>query len=201
MALALGGFLVDTHTLRSDKMELERQEFMAHMACRVCRIEPKLRDEIDKALLKGEKFREIAKDYKDYLDCDLHLLEQSLSTHLKKKHIARTHELTAEEEDFLDRFKRGEVSFEEASAILAVKVFEKILKNPDEVKYSDFIRMELLKIKLQKMNSRESFAINLTNRLFNGKLPPRICPNCGAEQYKMDLPEPKVMLNGDILDS
>lgn len=165
---------------------------MAHMACRICRVEPKLREEIDKDLLMGEKFRDVAKYYLHHFDCDLHLLEQSLATHLKKKHINHnhTHELTAEEKDFLERFKRGEVSFEEASAIVAVKVFEKLLKNPDEVTYTDFIRTELLKIKLQKTNRRESFAINFVNKIFNGKPPPRICPNCGKEQFKLDFPEP-----------
>ncbi len=163
---------------------------MATYNCRVCRSEH--RKQIEEALSSGGRFRDVAKEYKDYFDCDLHLLEQSLATHLKKKHINhnQTHELTAEEEDFLERFGRGEVSFEEASAIVAVKVFEKLLKNPDEVTYTDFIRTEILKIKQQKINRRESFAINFVNKIFNGKPPPRICARCGAEQFKMDIPEP-----------
>lgn len=173
------------------------------MTCRVCKTEPKLRDEIDKALLKGEKFRDVAKEYLDYFDCDLHLLEQSLATHLKKKHITQTHELTADEVDFLRRFKEGTVSFEEASRVMALKVFEKMLKNPGEnVKVKDWLDSELLNIKQQELNYKESFALEITKKLFGNRLPPRICANCGAEQYTMNLPEPpKLVLNGEILGS
>lgn len=167
--------------------------------CRVCRSE--YREQIEEALNSGGRFRDTAREYTGHFDCDLHLLEQSLATH-QKKHIDQNipKELTSEEVNFLNRLEEGRVTLEEASRIVATKVFEKILKNPDDVRFIDFFRSELLKIKQQETNYKENYAMEMINRLFAGNLPPRECPNCGAKLFNVTLPKPP-SLNGEIIDS
>lgn len=154
---------------------------MTNLNCRVCR--SKLRKKIEDLIFQGQGFRDVAKQYLGNFDCDLHLLEQSIATH-QKKHIDQIHtnhqnELSEEEIDLLLRFKEGKVTLDEASRIVATKVFEKILKNPEDVKFIDFFRAELLKIKQQEVTDRNSWAMELVNRMFAGELPPRNCTKCG----------------------
>lgn len=147
---------------------------MNNYACRVCNSEHK--EEIEQLLSQKVPFREIAKQYKNSLDTDdIHLLEQSISSH--RKHIPKV--LTAGEKELLKRMSKGEVSFEEVSRIVAVKVFEKMLKNPDKFQYLDFFRTELLKIKQEETAIKDAWARELIGRIFSGKLPLKDCPSCG----------------------
>lgn len=151
---------------------------MMNYNCRVCKSVHK--DKIEAALVAGDMFRDIAKNYIDYFDCDLHLLEQSVAVHYKK-HIIRNknNNLTSEQIDFLQRLKEGKVGLEEGSRIVAAMVFEKILKNPDDIRFIDFFRTELLKIKQQETTDRNHWATELMNRMFSGHLPPKNCIKCG----------------------
>lgn len=146
---------------------------MNHYACRVCNSEH--RKDIEQMLANKMQYRKLAQLFEKDFDCDLHLLEQSIANH--KKHIPK--ELTLEEKDLLARLSKGEVSFEEVSRVVAVKVFEKMLKNPDDFQYIDFFRTELLKIKQEETSIKETWAKELIGRTFAGKLPLRDCPNCG----------------------
>lgn len=158
---------------------------MANYNCRICK--SKKRIEVEKALGEGQEFREVAKTFLDRFDCNLHLLEQSLASHYRK-HLTNnieSRELTQAEQELLKRFERGDVDLEEASRVVASRVFEKILRNPDQLKYIDFFRTELLKIKEQESTNRNNWATELMNRMFSGHLPPRNCPKCGYEIVKL----------------
>lgn len=147
---------------------------MSHYACRICNSD--YREDIELMLSQKVPLREIAKQFKNSFDTDdIHLLEQSIASH--KKHIPK--QLTADEKDLLNRMSKGEVSFEEVSRIVAVKVFEKMLKNPDDFRYIDFFRTELLKIKQEETQIKDAWAKELIARMFSGKLPPSKCVNCG----------------------
>lgn len=169
---------------------------MTNFNCRICK--SKRRKEIEQEVGEGKPFREVAIQYLNSFGVDLHLLEQSIATH-QKKHLTKNnfHKLTQEELKLLDRFKKGEVSLEEASRVVAVKVFEKMLRNPEDVRFVDFFRSELLKIKHQEVEDRNVHAMEVINRLFAGQLPPRHCPSCGYDVFKMaSEPSPQ---NGIIL--
>ncbi|OGH18809.1 MAG: hypothetical protein A3F31_04510 [Candidatus Levybacteria bacterium RIFCSPHIGHO2_12_FULL_38_12] len=160
---------------------------MSNYACRICSSENRVN--IEKLLAQKVPFREIAKQYKNSFDIDdIHLLEQSVSSH--RKHIPK--ELTADEKELLNRMSKGEASFEEVSRVVAVKVFEKMLKNPDDFRYIDFFRTELLKIKQEETQVKETWAKEIIARVFSGKLPLRDCPKCGHSL----LPEDNI--NGDL---
>lgn len=146
---------------------------MNHYTCRICNSESK--EDIEQMLFQKIPFREIAKKFQNSFDTDdIHLLEQSVSSH--KKHIPK--ELTVDDKELLKRMSKGEVPFEEMSRVVAVKVFEKMLKNPDDFRYIDFFRTELLKIKQEETLSHDNWAKEVVGRLFSGKLPLRDCPNC-----------------------
>ena len=93
--------------------------------------------------------------------------------------------LTKEEKMFLDRLAQGSVSLEEASRVVAKKVFEKMLKNPGDVRFDNFFKTELLKIKQQENADKQNYMQTLLNRMFSGALPPRHCPQCGYEVIKI----------------
>lgn len=87
--------------------------------------------------------------------------------------------LTEEEEIFLAKLGKGEVSLAEASKLVAAKVFRKMLENPDDVKFIDFFRTELLKQKESENKVKETWSKEIIARMFAGHLPPQICPHCG----------------------
>jgi hypothetical protein len=146
-----------------------------HYACRICNSECK--EEIEDLLSQKLPYREIARRFIGDFDCDLHLLEQSIASH--KNHIAK--ELSTEEIKLLERIKKGEMQLDEISKIVASKVFEKMLKNPNDWHYLDFFRTELLKMKQEENQMKENWAKELVNRMFMGKLPPQYCPKCGYD--------------------
>lgn len=154
---------------------------MTHYTCRICKSEK--RKEIEQLIKEKAVIREIANKYLMFFDCDLHLLEQSIANH--RKHIPR--ELTQDEEELLERFAKGDVDIDEMSRIVAVRVFKKILANPDDVKFIDFFRAELLRMKQEEAKNSDSWGKELVFRLFAGMLPPRECPNCGAYIWGKEL--------------
>lgn len=177
-----GVLLLPIHSIAPTKVSIALTEFgsilkgrMNHYACRICNSEYK--EDIEQMLIDKMQYRKIAQIFEEDFECDLHLLEQSLANH--KKHIPK--DLTADEKELLKRLAKGEVSFEEVSRIVAVKVFEKMLKNPNDFRYIDFFRTELLKIKQEEAQIKDVWAKELIGRFFAGKLPPQNCSNCGEK--------------------
>lgn len=95
--------------------------------------------------------------------------------------------MSKEEADFVTRLEKGEASLEEGSKILAAKVFRKIFEHPDDVKFIDLFRTELLKIKKDENKTKEQFNQELLMRLFAGKMPSSVCPNCGHSLFQQTL--------------
>ena len=104
----------------------------------------------------------------------------------KGKPIRKPQKLTDEENIFLEDLKSGKKDISEISRMVAVKVFEKMLKFPDDFKFYDFYQAQLLQFKQEEAKSKNTIAMELINRLFNGKLPPTHCPNCGYEIIKLE---------------
>lgn len=94
--------------------------------------------------------------------------------------------LSQEEKDFLADLRSGKKDISEISRLVAVKVFEKMLKYPDDFKFYDFYQAQLLQLKKEEQDNKNTIAMELINRLFNGQLPPTHCPKCGAEIFKME---------------
>ena len=90
-------------------------------------------------------------------------------------------ELSGEEEKFLTDLNEGKVSLEDASRMVAVRVFRKMLEYPDDVKFIDFFRTEMLKLKNDENKIKETWSKEIIARMFAGKLPPVNCPHCGKK--------------------
>ena len=101
--------------------------------------------------------------------------------------------LTEDEKRFLKQLKTGEASLDEASRFVAVRTFEQMLKNPDQFRFIDFFRTELLKIKRDEVGIKETWAKELIGRMFAGKLPPPNCPNCGHPFMESKIEEGEVI--------
>lgn len=157
------------------------------MACRICRADPEIRDQIEKALLQERKVRDVAREFLAFFDCNLHLLEQSLSTHFKRH---RDRHLTLKDLELLERVEKREVSDTEIYNWIAVRAFENLFRNPDKVKMSDWLRIEALKIKKAKLSSRDDWASKALSTFFGGYIPPKNCPKCGTQLLNSWQPNP-----------
>src|SRR3990172_9118005 len=102
------------------------------------------------------------------------------------KPVKKPQKLSDEEKVFLEDLKSGKKDISEISRMVAVKVFEKMLRFPDDFKFYDFYQAQLLQLKQEEAKSKNTIAMELINRLFAGKLPPTHCPNCGTEIIKIE---------------
>jgi hypothetical protein len=91
-------------------------------------------------------------------------------------------ELTMEDIALLDRLKRGELPFEEMQKEVALRVFEKILRNPSSVQVKDWLQSELVKIKKEESQARIGFMEVFIRKMFSGNLPTS-CKHCGKPLF------------------
>jgi len=122
------------------------------------------------------------------------IAESYKSRALGRKEAYEGIELTWKEKKLINDIAKGTVDMEVASRVIASKAFEKLLKFPDSASFTNFIQTELLKLKKQEITDKNTWAMELVNRMFNGELPPRVCPKCGEVLVK--LPE----LVGEVVD-
>lgn len=94
--------------------------------------------------------------------------------------------LTKKERRLISDIAEGKVDLETASRVIAAKAFEKLLKFPDSASFTSFIQSELLKLKQKELTDKNTWAMELINRMFAGELPPRVCPNCGQVLVKLE---------------
>ena len=109
----------------------------------------------------------------------------------------RATKLTAEEKEFLKELKEGTKGVDDIARLVAVKVFEKMLKYPDDFKFYDFYQAQMLKLKKEEQTNKNTVAMELINRMFGGQLPPTHCPNCGTEVIKIS--QSVALEEGEIL--
>lgn len=105
----------------------------------------------------------------------------------KEKFVKKERKLTADELEYLERLSKGTVSTDEMGRFVAVRVFEKMLKNPDDFKFLDFFRVQLLNLKEQESKNKEKWGNELLARMFAGKLPPTECPKCGYKYMETEV--------------
>ena len=111
--------------------------------------------------------------------------EEGLARHIAASEAMRSDkkkpkELNKEEKHFLDRLEKGEASLSDASRFVAVRVFKRMLEHPDDIKFIDFFRTELLKLKSEENKIKDNWSKEIVMRMFAGKLPPQLCPHCGG---------------------
>jgi hypothetical protein len=97
--------------------------------------------------------------------------------------------LSSEELVFLDKFRKGEVSFEHVQREFAYRVFKKILENPELLKVADWLRSEVIKIQREELSMKKENMERSWAMLFSGFLIPKLCPKCGFDlQPKVSVP-------------
>ena len=169
-------------------------------------LSPQIKAEIANSVITKGAY-ETAKEYAPKVSMNMQYLYKKLNKMYKKESNSESDskpqdteiKLSKEEKDLLARLATGEASIEEVSRAVAVKVFEKMLKNPHKFQYADFIKTELLKVKKEESVTRDNFARELIVRMFAGKLPPKTCPNCGHILFT-DSPKVGVVEEGEVLE-
>lgn len=87
--------------------------------------------------------------------------------------------LTQKEKSLVKRIRSGEITLDEAAQIVAATAFENLLRNPGDIRMIDFFRTELLKLKKEENQIKDTWGKEIIARFFAGKLPPKYCPHCG----------------------
>jgi|SRR3989344_2539883 len=122
---------------------------MSHYTCRICNSDE--RKAIEARLSQKVPYRTVALEFMIAFECDLHLLEQSIGNHAKK-HLPK--ELTKEEQALLERVKKGEVSRDEMQIFIATRAFENAMRNPERLSFNHFIKLQQLKMRKEKMETK-----------------------------------------------
>ena len=88
-------------------------------------------------------------------------------------------ELTDDEEHLLRQYETGEVGYEVIQRVLSAKMFRKLLSGEGDVKASDWIRSEQLKLSKEKAAEQKDAMEQFIDALFSGFIPALVCPHCG----------------------
>lgn len=89
--------------------------------------------------------------------------------------------LTEEELVFINKFRKGDISFEQVQREFAARVLEKVLKNPELLKVADWLRSEVIKIQREELSMKKENMERSWAMLFSGFLIPKFCPKCGHD--------------------
>lgn len=87
--------------------------------------------------------------------------------------------LTTDEITFLEKFKKNEISFEDAQRELAVRVLKKILLNPELLKVSDWLKSETIKLQREELSLKKEHMEKAWGLIFGKFDFPKMCPSCG----------------------
>lgn len=87
--------------------------------------------------------------------------------------------LTTDEVTFLEKFKKNEISFEDAQRELAVRVLKKILLNPELLKVSDWLKSETIKLQREELSLKKEHMEKAWGLIFGKFDFPKLCPSCG----------------------
>lgn len=94
--------------------------------------------------------------------------------------------LSDDQREFIEDLKTGKKDIEDVSKYMLATWFENVLKNPGLVKSIDAFRAEMVKLKKQENKDRKNQAMILVSMMFNGQIPPAVCPNCGERLYDIN---------------
>lgn len=89
--------------------------------------------------------------------------------------------LTNDEISFLEKFKKGEIGFEEAQRELAFRVLKKILINPELIKVSDWLKSETIKLQREELSLKKEHMERSWGMIFGAFKFPKHCPSCGYD--------------------
>ena len=121
------------------------------------------------------------------------IIETAKTKAVARKEAYEGIKLTPKEKKLIKDIESGTVDMESASRVIAAKAFEKLLKYPDSASFTSFIQNELLKLKRQELTDKNTWAMELVNRMFGGELPPRVCPDCGRVLVKLPVLEGEIV--------
>lgn len=90
-------------------------------------------------------------------------------------------QLNDEENAFLERFRTGDLSFEEAQRELAYRVFKRCMEDPRLLKVSDWLKSEVIKIQREELSMKKEQMERSWAMIFGSFKFPKNCPNCGFD--------------------
>ena len=106
--------------------------------------------------------------------------------------------LTDAESEFLERYKKGEIGFEEVQREFAYRVLKKVMQNPELLKVNDWLKSEIIKIQREELSMKKE-QMEMSWAMLFGKFQfTRFCPHCGHDLF----PDSDVNkdLKGEIID-
>lgn len=106
--------------------------------------------------------------------------------------------LNEEESIFLEKYRKGEISFEEVQREFAYRVLKKVMQNPELLKVNDWLKSEIIKIQREELSMKKE-QMEMSWALLFGKFKiVKYCPHCGHDLF----PDSDVNkdLKGEIID-
>lgn len=88
-------------------------------------------------------------------------------------------QLTEDEEKILQDYKDGKIGYEQMHRYLSARAMEQILRGDTDIKLSDWLRSEQIKIKKDQLDEQKDAMTIFIDSFFSGFLPSAICPHCG----------------------
>lgn len=106
--------------------------------------------------------------------------------------------LTEEESQFLEKYRKGDISFEQVQREFAYRVLKKVMQNPELLKVNDWLKSEIIKIQREELSMKKEQMEMSWALLFGNFHIDRFCPHCGHDLFPTS--DVNKDLNGEIID-
>lgn len=108
------------------------------------------------------------------------LLRQYKKIQKKQEERLKTN-LDYEAKDLVDKFRAGEVGFDEVHTEIGARALEQILSGSGNIKMQDFLRATTVKMKKDQSEKAKDAMEDFIDGLFSGFVSSPVCPHCGRE--------------------
>lgn len=91
--------------------------------------------------------------------------------------------LNDEEAIFLEKYRKGEIGFEQVQREFAYRVVKKVMQNPELLKVNDWLKSEIIKIQREELSMKKEQMERSWALLFGAFTIQKFCPHCGHDLF------------------
>jgi hypothetical protein len=84
---------------------------------------------------------------------------------------------------FLDKYRKGEIGFEQVQREFAYMVLKKVMQNPELLKVNDWLKSEVIKIQREELSMKKEEMERSWALLFGSFHIDKFCPHCGHDLF------------------
>jgi hypothetical protein len=91
--------------------------------------------------------------------------------------------LSEDESQFLEKYRKGEIGFEQVQREFAYRVLKKVMQNPELLKVNDWLKSEVIKIQREELSMKKEEMERSWALLFGSFHIDKFCPHCGHDLF------------------